>query len=246
MRKIFVGLLFLVFISQSSYAFIGGITNTIKAGYDKAYQTFMKIKVVEQIRVARQNYLQAKRYHEDIKRKSHHKGGIVGYYVDEVKRDIDRANKDIYWRFQYDMNSDPDETAYIRKWAEAGDKYIETKTDYSKEIHAIGKKRDKRLKKIADDLKKKNPSKKDINILNNEMRLMELELLADIARNSRKQLKEDTDQARVEWEMIKREEIKKRKVTEKQKKEMVDWIRQQKQQRRRKKDPYKILREIPK
>ena len=50
----------MIICHTNSFAFIGavsGITKSLDAAAQKAYYAFMKIKIVEQIRILKQNYL---------------------------------------------------------------------------------------------------------------------------------------------------------------------------------------------
>lgn len=240
-RVCWVVCLLLSFTSDSSYADIFGFTDTINAAYNRAYQAFMKIHIVEQIRIAKQNYDQSKKYYDDVKRMSEHKGGIGGYYKEKIKRDIDNANQDIYWRFESYMDSDPDDTAYIKKWVKKVDTYITNKTDYSKEIYDIGKKKDDDLKEMSNLAAKDKLTATELNIYNKKKDLLLLRYLSGIDKGIQWLIKEQADKEARDWESQRKNYI----ADQKTLKSLADAYKEA-QKKGSKKDAYQILKEEPK
>ncbi|HAX61065.1 MAG TPA: hypothetical protein DCX95_00675 [Elusimicrobia bacterium] len=242
MRYVIICFSFLFIAVQKSYAFLDpltGITNTLKSAQDKVYQEFMMLKTVEQIKIMYQNYNQSKKYYDEVTEMSKHKGGIAGYYRDDMKNRIDTMNKNTYWRFQSDMNADPDSTAYVRNIMDNTDKYIAAKTDFSKDIYELTKKRDARLKQLADDAAKKKMSQEELNEFNKRKDLLLIEYLASLDKIMQQLLKDTVEKESRDWNKNK-EQLTKEDVDARQKRE------RQKQHDRWKRDQQRAMDEAEK
>ncbi|MDD5688533.1 MAG: hypothetical protein PHE88_11960 [Elusimicrobia bacterium] len=241
MKRYFVVLLLMFMVCSTNAFAVFGFTEDINHAYDAIYQAFVKNEMVVQTKIMLQNYNQSKQYYEDVKSMSEHKGGIGGYYAEQIKNDIDRANANTYSRLQNYMNSDPDDTAYVRKWVTGANTYLTNKTDYSKEIDAIGKKRDEDLKKLTEKSKKTKMTDEDQNIYNKERDLLLLRYLSGIDKGIKSLLEERTEQkqqdAARQLEWLRNEENSAKNIKANN---------AQLYNQRPKKDVYQILKEVPK
>ena len=233
----------LSFCVTNSFAFLGlvsnGVMGTVNAAYRKAYDAFMKAEMVKQTMIMMQNYRESKKYYAEIKRMRENKGGIGGYIYNDLKANFANSNKDIYWQFQYEVNRDPEDTAYVKKWMKKMDKFVKNKLDYSEEIYKIGVKRDKKITKLAEK-STVNLDEKKYDTIQLEAQILQLEFLSDINKNIQQLLRYRSEQQVREWELIRAQKI----AAEKEAKTIKEMYENQQQQI--KKDPYQIIQEMPK
>lgn len=245
-KKLFLLLITVFFVTQDSYAFLGidaalgAISRTTKAAYDQVHQKIIQANWIIQLKTIKQNYEQSKRYYDEMRRLREHRGGIPGYFNERVNSDLSQINQEEYWKMQNWLGSDPEETAYVRKWAEKTDEIIKRKLDFSDKLHEIGKKRDNELEKVADMASKKKLSQEELNEYNKRTDILQLEYLASIDKGIQKLLRGNAEEIAKEWEWIK-----KQKIAAEKERERIEAIYKERQQSRERKDPIMVLEEIP-
>jgi len=100
-RRLTLSLLLILGLRAPAHAIIvDTITSGMKYAQDQAYQAFMKIKIIEQIRIMKQNYDASVRYYNEFKRLNEGKGILynVGQQLkttaeqmgDDLQRSVDR------------------------------------------------------------------------------------------------------------------------------------------------------------
>ncbi len=247
MRKFLIlSILIISCITHYSHAFfgidsaIGAITNTANTAYERVHQKIVEMNWVVQLKTIKQNYEQSKKYYDETRRLREHRGGIPGYFSERVKRDLSQINKEEYWKMQNWLESDPEKTAYIRKWAKETDEIIKIKLDFSDQIHKIGKKRDTELGKVADMASKKKLSQEELNEYNKRKGILQLEYLASIDKGIQQLLRDRVEEIAKEWELIRAQKI----AAEKER-ERIEEIYKERQEPRERKDPLIILEEVP-
>ena len=101
MRKLILCLVLLAGLQAPAHAFfVDTVVNGAKYAKDQAYQAWMKIKVIEQIRIMKQNYDASVRYYKEFQRLNQGRGILynVGMQLkegaeqmgDELRNSIDR------------------------------------------------------------------------------------------------------------------------------------------------------------
>jgi hypothetical protein len=180
-KKFIFTLVLIVCLQVNSFAFIGAVissvNNNASAVRDAAYQAFMKIKIVEQIRILNQNYIEAKNHLNFVKECSKHKGGIAGYVADEVEKHAKGLIKETESNFLGYMHSSKEKTGYINKALTTLDSHIIEKLDYSEKIREIGNKKAKRLENLAKSAQG-TMSNDEKDKFNRESTLLQLEYLS--------------------------------------------------------------------
>jgi len=245
MKKLLLSAFLICVCYVPAFAFIdtivGGAAKTITATYDKAYQEFMKLQAIQQTRTLVQNYNESKQFYDWMKEISDYKGGVGAYIVDNMKSAIDKNNNNLYWQLNYDfMRTDPDDTAYVRKWVADTDKKIENKVDYSKEIHDINLKRDSNIKSNIlakagnPDLK---PEERDRIAF--QASLTQLEIMNEMNKNMQQLLILENQRSAAEWAQERKASIEIEKMKD-------VFNKMSKRPANRTQDPYKILEELPK
>jgi hypothetical protein len=228
-----------------SHAFLetalGGVTKSITAAYDKAYQEFMKLQAIEQTRTLVQNYNESKRFYDRMKEISDYKGGIGAYVSDNIKSSIDKNNADKYWQMEYDfMRADPEDTAYVKKWISDVDKKVDNKFDYSKEIHAINLKRDKSIKDdIIAKAKDKSLKQEDRDRIAFQAAITQLEVTNEMNKNLQQLLILENERQAKEWAVERKASIEQEKL-----KDVIEKMYKT-TKKTRPTDPYKVIEELP-
>jgi len=244
MKKLLLSALLVCLWCAPAFAFIdtivGAAANTITATYDRAYQEFMKLQVIEQTRTLVQNYNESKQFYDRMKEISDYKGGVGAYIADNMKSAIDKNNNNLYWQINYDfMRTDPDDTAYVRKWVADTDKKIENKVDYSKEIHDINLKRDTDIKSnILAKAGNPNLKTEERDKIAFQASLTQLEIMNEMNKNMQQMLILENQRSAEDWARERKASIEIEKM-----KEVLGKL--SKGPARATHDPYKILEETP-
>lgn len=236
----FILVLFVLFHAVPAYALFTEAYNTLNKAGDRVHQKFVEAKWVENIRKLNQNLQESKAYYDYMKSVSSHRGGISGYVKDRVTKDLERVNNKLYWDIESHMKSDPEETAYVRKWMTDLDKKISTKLGFSKEIHDNGANRDEDLKGITKQATKQNPTVEEVNQMNRRAMVMQLELLSDI----NKQLTQ-LYLAQMESERAQALNMRRSDIAEQRSKEYFSKMMTEAGKKTPKKDPLRVLGEVP-
>ena len=245
MKRIICLVFIIIFgFSATTYAFldsiVGGVSKTINAAYDRAYKEFMKAQMVKQTMTLMQNYRQSKIYYDRMKEINNAKGGIGGYLKKGITNRIDRQNEDLFWKLDYDFHySNPEDTAYVKKWMQKMDEKIKAKLDYSKEIRELNLKRDKQIKqeilsKASENLKKEDREKVQLKVA-----VTQLEILNEMNKNIQQLMRMRAEQAAREWA-----EVRKMSIEQEKMKRAIE--RMKRKPRKKQTDPYKVLGDIPK
>lgn len=245
MKKIILLSASLFFIlTAESHAFIDTaiktVTGNITAVYDKAYQEFMKVQVIEQTRTMLANYNESKDFYARMKEISDHKGGIVGYVKDDIKNNIDEQNKEVYWKVNRDfVNADGDDS-FIGTAIKNTDKRVKSNLDYSEEIHNLNLKRDKNIKtEILEKAADPNLKTADRELLNMKINLTQMEIMNEMNKTMQQVLLRENERVAQEWAAGRQVDIEKEKM-----KKFLEMARKQKL--KNSVDPYKVLGETPK
>ena len=189
MIKKFLGALVIVsFVSLNCFAFIDAIINGITRGAkdtaDAAYQGFMQIKIVEQIKVLKQNYDESKRFYDDMDKINKSPGGIPGYMSDKIAKRTEDIGNDMWYRVDKDFINTYGNDSYVRKWIASTEQTIETSLNFSQYIFDKSKKRDEDITKVVKDLKSNN--KDTVNGAKSSLEALNVELLSSIEKNQGK------------------------------------------------------------
>lgn len=107
------------------------ITMAIKAqtAMDEARGKLLQLEVVKNTKFMYDNYIQTKKYYDEIKAASQNRGGLFGYYRDKF---MDRFNEAKYEELRAIQKlKDGDENNQVKKWAEQGEAWVDSKIDNS-------------------------------------------------------------------------------------------------------------------
>lgn len=245
MKKLLVFCCLFFACAVPGHAFIdtvlGGAAKSITATYDKAYQEFMKLQAIQQTKTLLQNYNESKRFYDRMKEISDYKGGVGAYIADNMKSAIDKNNNNLYWQMNYDfMRTDPDDTAYVRKWVADTDKKIENKVDYSKEIHDINLKRDATIKdKILAKAGNTELKPEERDKIAFQASLTQLEIMNEMNKNMQQLLILENQRSASEWAQERKASIEIEKMKD-------VFNKMSKGAKAPARDPYKILEDLPK
>ena len=239
MKKYVWLLVFLIGMTANSYAFVDTFISTIynnaKAAEETAFREWQKLEMVRQTKLLYDNYRDSVKFYNRMKVITDHKGGVGGYFSDEMKNRYDTLKDDTYYDFKGWLESDPDDPSAVRKFIDSTDKSIEKKLDYTEKIRDWGNKRDRQVITLADESKGKHtPEQNDSMLL--KIGLLQLEILSSIDRNMRMSYSETVITAANSWKQ--------------EKKQLQKYIALQKELARRqnakeRKDVYDVLRQLP-
>lgn len=246
MKKIFIIAAVLFFgCVRPTYALIDTAVKTISgnitAAYDKAYQEFMKVQVVQQTQTMLKNYNESKVFYERMKAIQEHKGGIVGYVKDDIDRTIKQQNQETYWKIDRDFVNVNGYDSFVGQTVRSTDRQIQSKLDYSKEIHELDLRRDKNIQKeIVDQAVKKDLKPEEREKLNMKINLTSMEIMNSMNKTVQQILIQMNEQQAREWQQERAWDIEQAK--------MKAWIEkvQKETGRRKSADPYRALEEQPK
>lgn len=135
----------LIVVAAPAHAFVDamvtGVTESGKAAAEEAHRRFVELKWVENIRKLNQNYTASKNFYDQMEKITQHRGGVGGYAQEKLSGNFNQIGQDAVWKLDAHMKSDPDDTAYVRKWIAATDKRVEQTFDYSKKLRELGQKK---------------------------------------------------------------------------------------------------------
>lgn len=236
----------LIFMSAQAHAFVDaaitGITNSAKTAAEEAHRRFVEIKWIENLRQLNQNYNDSKQFHDRMVAISQHRGGVGGYVQDKMSQNLTSIGDDAVWKLERHMKSDPDDTAYVKKWIGRTDKKVEATFDYSEKIRELGKEKARE----AEDLKKKagkaELSNQEYDSAMLKAALLQIETLTIMNKNLELLLKHQRDKDEAEWAAERKQRIEDAKVAKTHADVYTDL---KKLKAGPKKDPMKVLMEVP-
>lgn len=245
MKKNLIIFAILVFsCTAPAYALVDTVVKTIggniTAAYDKAYQEFMKVQVVQQTQTMMKNYNESKVFYERMRAIQEHKGGIVGYVKDDIDRNIKQQNQEAYWKINQDFVNVSGYDSFVGETVRSTDRQIQNKLDYSKEIHDLDLRRDKNIQKeIVDPASNKNLKPEEREKLNMKINLTTMEIMNSMNKTLQQMLIQMNEQQAREWQRERGYDIEQAKLKA--------WIEKVQKQSGKKKsaDPYKALEETP-
>lgn len=243
MKKLLFGLVLMGVAVAPAAAFVDTAVKTISgnitAVYDKAYQEFMKVQVIEQTRAMVANYNESKIFYDRMKEISENKGGILGYVRDDIKKGIDAQNNELYWKLNRDFVHADGEDSFVGKSIRATDKNIQSSLDYSEEIHKINLVRDRNMKSDITEASRTGLKPEEREKLQLKIAVTQMEILNDLNKTMQQILMRENERAAKEWAATRSISIEDAK--------MKSWIEQiQKQGKGRKEvNPYRVLEETP-
>jgi hypothetical protein len=245
MRNIIVTFI-LILMSSQAHAFvdaaINGTINSAKAVADAAHQKFVEIKWVENLRMLNQNYNDSKRFHDQMVAIAQHRGGVGGYVQEKMERNLSNIGDEAIWKLDRHMKSEPDDTAYVKKWIVSTDKKVEATFDYSEQIREIGNKKAKETADLKEKAGKGTLSNQEYDSAMLHAALLQIETLTIMNKNLELLLKQQRDKDEAEWAA----ERKQRSDAAKTAKTHADAYKDLKKLKAGpKKDPMKVLMEVP-
>ena len=243
MRKYIFLVFFLCFLVTNSFALgidtaLSAISGDINAAYQKAHDEFVEVEMVKQTLQMIQNYNASVDFYNKVQAIQEHKGGVGGYVHDSLKNSIDTANKKTYWELQQDMQ--PNNDTGVTKFLNNTDKEIYNSLDYSKEIHDIGVKRDADIKSVSDEAASNDLDQKKYDKLVLRIDVLTLDVLSDMNKSIQQLLISDTRRQKRERD----NELSNKADQDRYVDALNNMYDQEKNQN--KKNPYTILKEVPK
>ena len=239
-----VFLTFFFGLAAPSHAFVDTLIKTVSgnvtAVYDKAYQEFMKVQVIEQTQTMLKNYNESKIFYERMKEITNAKGGIAGYAKDNIKNTIDRQNDDVYWQINRDFIKADGSDSFVGQAVKSTDKRIQSRLDYSQEIHNLNLSRDKVIKnEIVDKAGDKNLKQEDREKIALHATITQLEVMNEMNKTIQQLLIIENERSAKDWANERQASIEIEK--------MKDVLNKMSKDRKAPvTDPYKILQELPK
>lgn len=242
MKKCVCCLCLIVGLSGYSHAFVdaivGSINDNANAVRQAAHEKFVELKWIQQIKTLRDNYVDSQKFYNRMKVITDHRGGVGGYFSDEMKARAERLQDDAYWDIRYWWESDPSDTTEIQKLIDDTDAGIKKQLDHSEKIREWGKKREKSRVALADEARGTlSPQQMDSLLL--KIGLLQLEVLSSIDVNLQQSADNNLRSEAVSWQQ--------------EKKQLKDYLKYQRQLREQvKKDDrsheqkvYEMLRKTP-
>jgi len=239
-----VFLTFLFGLASPGHAFVDTLIKTVSgnvtAAYDKAYQEFMKVQVVEQTQTMLKNYNESKAFYERMKEITNSKGGIAGYAKDNIKNTIDRQNEDMYWQINRDFIKADGSDSFVGQAVRSTDKRIQSRLDYSQEIHNLNLGRDKVIKnEIVEKAGDRNLKQEDREKIAFHATVTQLEVMNEMNKTIQQLLIIENERAAKDWANERQASIEMEK--------MKDILNKMSKDRKVPvTDPYKTLQELPK
>jgi len=242
---ILILLLFLVTMPAYSFvdSLINGISNSINASAEEAHRRFVELKWVENIRILNQNYTASKDFYERMEKITQHRGGVGGYIEERLGRNLERIGDESVWKLKAHMESDPDDTAYVRKWIAETDKSIEKRFDYSKQIRELGKKKTEETNKLKEEVAKPSLSSQEYDSAMLKAAMLQIEMLTLVNKNLELLLELERSRDEDAWSAAKERQAKDDKAA-KTHAAAYDYLKKQKVGP--KKNPWEVFREVPK
>jgi hypothetical protein len=230
-------------LAVPSHAFVDTLIKTVSgnvtAAYDAAYQAFMKVQVVEQTQTMLKNYNESKVFYDRMKEITNAKGGIAGYAKDNIKNTIDRQNDDVYWRINRDFIKANGSDSFVGQAVRNTDKGIQSRLDYSQEIHNLNLSRDKVIKtEIVEKAGDKNLKQEDREKIALLAAITQLEVTNEMNKTIQQLLIIENERSAKDWANERQASIEIAKM-----KDVLS--KMSKDRKAAVTDPYKILQELP-
>jgi len=160
-------------------AIVDAINNNANAAREAAHEKFVEAQWVKQIKMLHDNYVDSQKFYNRMKVVTDHRGGVAGYFSDEMKNRGAALVDDEYWELQSWWNRDPKEATTIQSLINSGDAAIKKELDHSEKIRVMFQKREEEREKIANEaVGPLKPEKMDE--MNLKIGLMTLEVLSSI------------------------------------------------------------------
>ena len=168
-----------VFVSPG-FAFVDAVISTAKAAKDEAYQKFMMIKAVEQLKSLRDNYEASMRYYAMIKKLNEGKGILpnIAHKVGDIGDDV--ANE-AQQQLNDDWINDKGYRSGLDKAIEKMDDYASGKVRYAGKVFSKSLDAQKEGQRISDEADSLDPKMTQTMILKTQA--LQLQLAAQTNQN---------------------------------------------------------------
>src|SRR5689334_1905068 len=133
MRKIWFAILFIFLFVRPSHAFLEVAFEAAEKAREIAYQNFMQLKAVQQLKTLRDNYVAGKEYYEMAKKLNEGRG-LAANIKDRLMDIGDEESKKIQKQFEDDWIVSRPTNTLVDQWVDKGKKYIQDKIDYAEKV----------------------------------------------------------------------------------------------------------------
>ena len=180
MKRIWVVILLLGVLASPAFAFVDAIVSTAKAAKDEAYQKFMMIKAIEQLKALRDNYEASMRYYAMIKKLNEGKG-ILPNIAHKVGDIGDEVAKEAQQQFEDDWINDKGYHSDLDKEINKMDDYASGKVRYAGKVFSKSLEAQKEGQRISDEADSLDPKMTQTMILKTQA--LQLQLAAQTNQN---------------------------------------------------------------